>query len=199
MVLIDRALTASTHTSLDFFHWLHSYSPLFSGIGWSCCWSAGRAHCVSPPEYGRHTRSSSALTVAEAGSWQLKWLALSPRQGCRFGLRVESEDSPTKKKKRETVYFLTSDNEVTVEKVFNTVRGISTTGTNSVRSEKPWAMGYIFDLTSDLLQHTRAWWTVHMCCRLVQHSLALQNKNHCTTALEKERLSYKVHRRLSSP
>lgn len=76
-----------------------SYSPLFSGTGWMCCWSAGRAHCGSPPGCGRRTRSSSVLTGAGVGSWQLRWSAWSPRQGCRSGLREGSEGNPAETNK----------------------------------------------------------------------------------------------------
>lgn len=77
-----------------------SYSPLFSGTGWRCCWSEGRAHCGSPPGCGRRTRSSSVLTGAGAGSWQLRWSAWSPRQGCRSGLREGSGGSPAETKRQ---------------------------------------------------------------------------------------------------
>lgn len=77
-----------------------SYSPLFSGTGWRCCWSEGRAHCGSPPGCGRRTRSSSVLTGAGAGSWQLRWSAWSPQQGCRSGLREGSGGSPAETKRQ---------------------------------------------------------------------------------------------------
>lgn len=82
-----------------------SYSPLFSGTGLRCCWSAGQGHCGSPPECGRHTHSSSVRTGAGAGSWLLMWSAWSLRQGCRSGLRVESEGSPAELEKKDSWTF----------------------------------------------------------------------------------------------
>lgn len=84
-----------------------SDSPLFSGTGLRCCWSAGQEHCGSPPECGRHTHSSSVRTGAGAGSWLLMWSAWSPRPGCRSGLRVESEGSPAELEKKKDSLTLT--------------------------------------------------------------------------------------------
>lgn len=89
---ISRANRVSTYSP-------HSVSPLFSGTGWTCCWSARPERCGSPPGCGRRTRSSSVPTAAAAGSWLLSGWAWSRRPGCRSGWRAGSGGNPAKFRK----------------------------------------------------------------------------------------------------
>lgn len=135
-ITIDRALTACI-IQPDYSNFVLSYSPLFSGTGWRCCWSAGRAHCASPPGCGRRTHSSSVLTGAGAGSWQLRWLAWSPRQGCRSGSREGSVGNPAETQNKRYLIFFFLQEKVTQDwvreqvRLFNTARRASKQGANS--------------------------------------------------------------------
>lgn len=97
---VDRSLMSKYKNAVEKSTWgsctWHSTGllPKCSDIGCWCCWSAERWRGSHSPGCGRCTRSCAGPTAAAGGSWRSVWWVSPLQQGCRFGLKAESEDSP---------------------------------------------------------------------------------------------------------